>query len=51
MTLRTILFLHRHKKACRKLQRIVEANRQSFATQDYAKRRKSALKATRARAG
>jgi hypothetical protein len=36
--------------ATRKLQRMVEANRRSFATQDYAKRRAAALKATRARA-
>lgn len=33
--------------AKRRLQRIVERNRQSFEIQDYARRRKAALKATR----
>lgn len=44
---RNFLFLRRHHAACRKLQRIVEQRRQSFETQDFAKRRAAALKATR----
>lgn len=35
------------RRAMWTLQKIVERNRSSFATQDYAKRRKAALKATR----
>lgn len=33
--------------AMRRLNRLVQASRGSFATQDYAKRRSAALKATR----
>lgn len=40
--LREILFRHRHFKACRKLKAIVEANRNSYAVQDFAKRRAAA---------
>jgi hypothetical protein len=44
MTLRSFLFLRKHKRACRELQRIVEANKRKFETQDFAKRRAAALK-------
>jgi hypothetical protein len=33
--------------ACERLQRIVDANRRSYAVQDFAKRRAAALKVTR----
>jgi hypothetical protein len=46
--IREWLFLYRHKRACKRLQRIVEAQRQAFETRDYTKRRAAALKATRA---
>lgn len=44
MTLRTVLFLYRHKKACRQLQRLTEQRRQSFETEQYRRRRAAALK-------
>jgi hypothetical protein len=56
MTIRSILFLFKHKRqcketrrleACRELARDVERRKASFAVQDYAKRRAAALKATR----
>ena len=47
MSLREFLFLHRHKKACRKLQRLVEKERNSFRCQDFRKRREAALKHSR----
>lgn len=43
-SLRNLLFLIRHKKACRRLQRIVERERNSFACEDYRRRRAAALK-------
>jgi hypothetical protein len=49
--LRNWLFLRRHFRACRKLQRIVEANRRSFELQDHVKRRNAMLKHTRRLAG
>jgi hypothetical protein len=33
--------------ACERLQRIVDANRRSYAVQDFAKRRAAALRVTR----
>jgi hypothetical protein len=41
----------RQRIAIHRLNKLVARNLQSFEVQDYAKRRKSALKATRARAG
>jgi hypothetical protein len=43
--IRELLFLYRHKRACRKLQRMVSQNASSFRVQDYRKRREAALKA------
>jgi hypothetical protein len=42
MTLRTIAFLFRHRRACK--QRLVDRQRESFETRDFAKRRAAALK-------
>jgi hypothetical protein len=47
VTLRNLLFMYRHKKACRKLQRLTEANRNSFACEQYRRRRSAMLKVTR----
>lgn len=47
ISLRNLAFLIRHKKACRKLQKIVERERQSFRCQDYRRRREAALKCRR----
>jgi hypothetical protein len=44
MTLRSFFFMIRHKRACRELQKLVEANKRKFETQDFAKRRAAALK-------
>jgi hypothetical protein len=41
------LFLRRHMAACRKLQRMVDANRRAPATISYRNHRRAALKATR----
>ena len=41
----------RQRKAAWTLQKLVECNAQSFATQDFDKRRRAALKATRANIG
>ena len=46
--LREYLFLRRHMRACRELQRITDARRNSFEVQDYRRRREAALKHTRA---
>jgi hypothetical protein len=48
MTLRSFFFMRRHRKACRELQRLVEQRRQSFAIEQYRRRRAAALKHTRA---
>jgi hypothetical protein len=45
--IREWLFLYRHKRACKRLQRIVEAQRLSFEAEQYRRRRVAALKATR----
>lgn len=45
--IRNFLFLYRHKRACRELQRITEARRQSFEAEQFRRRRAAALKATR----
>jgi hypothetical protein len=45
---RNFMFLRRHRAACLRLHRIVEQQRQSFETIDYAKRRAAALKHYRA---
>jgi hypothetical protein len=42
--LRTWLFLRRHLRACKRLQRIVERERASFRCEDYRRRRAAALK-------
>lgn len=42
--IRNWLFLFRHMRACRKLQRLTEERRNSFETRDYVKRRAAALK-------
>jgi hypothetical protein len=47
MILRELVFLYRHKKACRELQRITEANAKAPATVEYRRRRAAALKSTR----
>ena len=47
MSLREIMFLYRHKKACRKLQRLTDQRRNSYEIIDYRKRREAALKAGR----
>ena len=47
MSLRSFLFLCKHKRACRELQRIVEANKKAPATREYVRRRTAALKSTR----
>ena len=47
MSLRNLLFMVRHKRACRRLQRLVEANLKAPATRSYASHRIAALKATR----
>jgi hypothetical protein len=47
MSLRNIVFMFRHKRACRRLQRIVEERRQSFEAEQYRRRRAAALKHTR----
>jgi hypothetical protein len=47
MTIRNLLFIFKHKRACKRLLRDVERRKASFAVQDYAKRRAAALKATR----
>jgi hypothetical protein len=46
--IRNWLFMRRHLKACRKLQQIVEQQRQSFECEQYRRRRQAALKVTRA---
>jgi hypothetical protein len=46
--IRNFLFLYRHKRACRKLQRTVDANLRAPATISYAKHRTAALKQRRA---
>jgi hypothetical protein len=46
MTLRTIAFLFRHRRACKR--RLVDQQRESFEVRDYSKRRAAALKHTRA---
>jgi hypothetical protein len=48
MTLRTALFLFRHRRACKRLQRLVDQQRESFEVRDFAKRRAAALKGRRA---
>jgi hypothetical protein len=45
--IREWLFLYRHRKACRKLQRLTEQRRNSFEIQDYRKRREAMLRVTR----
>jgi hypothetical protein len=45
--IRNLLFIFKHKRACKRLLRDVERRKASFAVQDYAKRRAAALKATR----
>jgi hypothetical protein len=47
VSLRNFLFMRRHKRACKRLQRIVEAQRLSFEAEQYRRHRKAALKATR----
>ncbi len=44
---RTASMPPRQRRAAWTLQKLVECQRQSFAVQDFAKRRKAALKATR----
>ena len=46
--IRNLLFLYRHKRACKRLQRLTEERRNSFAIQDYRKRRAAALQGWRA---
>lgn len=40
----SFIFIRRHKAACRKLQKMVEANRKSPACRDYRKHRDAALR-------
>jgi hypothetical protein len=47
MTLRSIIFIWKHKRACRKLQRDVERRKQSFECEQYRRRRAAALKHSR----
>lgn len=47
MTLRNLLFLYRHRRACRRLQRITDRTRESFACEQYRGRRAAALKSRR----
>jgi hypothetical protein len=47
VTLRNLLFMYRHKKACRQLQRLTEANRNSYENRRYRERRTAALSHTR----
>lgn len=42
--LREYIFLRRHMRACRELQRIVEQQRNSYETRRYRERRAAALK-------
>jgi len=49
MTLRSLIFMHRHLKACRRLQKLVEENKRSFETEQYRRRRAAALKGLEAR--
>lgn len=42
--IRNFLFVRRHMKACRELQRLVDERRRSFKTEDYRRRREAALK-------
>jgi hypothetical protein len=42
--IRNLLFLYRHKKACRRLNRIVERERNSYRCEQYRRHRKAALK-------
>ena len=51
MTLRSFFFMRRHKRACRELQRLVDARRQSFDCEQYRRRRAAALKCRRAEKG
>jgi hypothetical protein len=44
MSLRSLLFLYRHKKACRRLKRLVEDSRNSYETRRFRERRAAALK-------
>lgn len=45
--IRNWLFLRKHYAACKKLQRMVDANRRAPATVSYRTHRQAALKATR----
>jgi hypothetical protein len=47
MILRELIFLYRHKKACRELQRRTAAAFNAPATVEYRRRREAALSATR----
>jgi len=47
MTLRSFLFLRKHKRACRELQKLVEANKRAPATREFIRRRSAMLKHTR----
>jgi hypothetical protein len=42
--IRNLLFLYRHRRACRRLQRDVEARANSYETRRYRERRAAALK-------
>jgi hypothetical protein len=46
--IRSYLFMRRHMRACRELQRITEERRQSYEVQRYRDKRAAALKASRA---
>jgi len=45
--IREWIFLYRHRRACRKLQRLTEERRNSFEIIDYRKRREAMLRVTR----
>jgi hypothetical protein len=49
--IRNLLFILKHKRACKRLLRDVEQRKASFAVEQYRRRRAAALKFTRTQAG
>lgn len=47
MTLRSLIFMYKHKKACKRLQAHRDSNYNAPATRSYREHREAALKATR----
>jgi hypothetical protein len=44
MTIRNLLFIFKHKRACKRLLRDVERRKASFETEQFRRRRAAALK-------